>query len=156
MLSIVTRVTNCSKLPAQDLISTVRGIVNLYDRQIVRAFLRRDTFHRYWTCLIYVPRDRYSTEVRRRVETIALEVLNGAAVESSVQLTESTLARLQLVVRTDRPARGGDAATLESRIRAAVLTWDDALRDALCVRNTETRALSLMAEICPWAPSSLS
>ena len=139
---------------AQDLISTVRGIVNLYDRQIVRAFLRRDTFHRYWTCLIYVPRDRYSTEVRRRIETIALEVLNGAAVESSVQLTESTLARLQLVVRTDRPARGGDAATLESRIRAAVLTWDDALRDALCVRNSETRALSLMAEYARGLPAA--
>ena len=139
---------------AQDLISTVRGIVNLYDRQIVRAFLRRDTFHRYWTCLIYVPRDRYSTEVRRRIEAIALEVLSGAAVESSVQLTESTLARLQLVVHTNRPARGGDAATLEARIRAAVLTWDDAFRDALCERNTETRALSLMAEYARGLPAA--
>jgi len=139
---------------AEDLIETVRGIVNLYDRQIVRAFLRRDTFHRYWSCLIYVPRDRYSTEVRRRIESIAREVLNGDAVESSVHLTESTLARLQLVVRTDQAGRGGDAATLEARIRAAVLTWDDALRDALSARLPEARALSLMAEYARGFPAA--
>jgi glutamate dehydrogenase len=139
---------------ADDLISTVRGIVNLYDRQIVRVFLRRDTFHRYWSCLIYVPRDRYGTEVRRRIESIALDVLDGDAVESSVQLSESTLARLQLVVRTHRSGKGGDAATLEARIRAAVLTWDDSLREALTATHGESRALSLVAEYARGLPAA--
>jgi glutamate dehydrogenase len=139
---------------AEDLIATIRGIVNLYDRQIVRTFLRRDTFHRYWSCLIYVPRDRYSTEVRRQIESIALDVLNGNSVESTVQLSESTLARLQLIVRTDRPARGGDAATLERRIRAVVLTWDDTLRDALREIKDEAHALSLMAEYARGFPAA--
>ena len=139
---------------AEDLKVTIQGIVNLYDRQIVRAFLRRDTFHRYWSCLIYVPRDHYSTEVRRRIESIAMEVLDGDAVESTVQLSESTLARLQLNIRTARPARGGDAATLEARIRAAVLTWDDALREALTARNTDVKALSLVAEYARGLPAA--
>ncbi len=137
-----------------DLIATIREIVNLYDRQIVRAFVRRDTFHRYWSCLIYVPRERYSTEIRRRIESIAIEVLHGESVESSVQLSESSLARLQLYVRTERAARGGEAATLEAKIRSAVLTWDDALREALCADHEETRALSLMAEYARGLPAS--
>ena len=139
---------------ADDLIPTIRGIVNLYDRQIVRVFLRRDTFHRYWSCLIYVPRDRYGTEVRRKIESIALDVLDGDSVESSVQLSESTLARLQLVVRTSRSGHGGDAATLEARIRAAVLTWDDGLRDALTATVGESRALSLIAEYSRGMPAA--
>jgi len=139
---------------AEDLIPTIRGIVNLYDRQIVRVFLRRDIFHRYWSCLIYVPRDRYGTEVRRRIESIAVEVLDGDSVESSVQLSESTLARLQLVVRTSRPGHGGDAATLEARIRAAVLTWDDGLREALTALYGESKGLSLSAEYARGIPAA--
>ena len=58
-----------------ELIRTVRGIVNLYERQRVRVFLRRDTFGRFYSALIFVPRDRYNTQVRQRMES----VINAAA-----------------------------------------------------------------------------
>ena len=52
-----------------DLIRTVRGIVNLYERQRVRVFLRRDTFGRFYSApRSIVPRDRYNTQVRQRME----------------------------------------------------------------------------------------
>jgi glutamate dehydrogenase len=43
-----------------DLVRIVRGIVNLYERQQVRLFVRRDAFRRFYSCLVYVPRDRYN------------------------------------------------------------------------------------------------
>ncbi len=47
-----------------DLIRISRGVVNLYERRTVRLLARRDPYHRFYSCLIYVPRDRYNTEVR--------------------------------------------------------------------------------------------
>ena len=129
----------------EDLIPIVRGIVNLYDRQVVRLFLRRDGFQRFWSCLLYVPRDRYNTEVRRRIEAIVGEALSGTAVVSQVQLSESVLARLHLIVRTPSRNAAVDAAGVEKRIAEAVLTWTDALRTALAERADEAAALRLVA-----------
>jgi glutamate dehydrogenase len=130
---------------AEELIPIIRGIVNLYDRQVVRLFVRRDSFHRFWSCLLYVPRDRYNTEVRHRIEAIVRDAFAGTDVESQVQLSESVLARVHLIVRTPTGARVGDAAAIERRIAAAVLTWNDALRAALTARYDEAEALRLLA-----------
>jgi glutamate dehydrogenase len=128
-----------------ELIPIIRGIVNLYDRQVVRLFVRRDSYHRFWSCLLYVPRDRYNTEIRHRIEAIVREAFSGTDVESQVQLSESVLARVHLIVRTPDGARVGDAAAIERRIAAAVLTWGDALRAALTARYDEAQALRLLA-----------
>ena len=77
-----------------DLVRIVRGIVNLYERQQVRLFVRRDAFRRFYSCLVYVPRDRYNTQVRQRIEAIVREDFHGTAIESQVQLSDSVLARL--------------------------------------------------------------
>src|SRR5690606_39666220 len=76
-----------------DLIRIVRGVVNLYERRRVRVFLRRDVFHRFYSALIYVPRDRYNTQVRESLERVIREALNATALDSQVQISESALAR---------------------------------------------------------------
>ena len=115
-----------------DLIRIVRGVVNLYERRRVRVFLRRDVFARFYSALIYVPRDRYNTQVRERLESVIREALHATALESQVQISESALARVHIIVRL--PENGGpriDVAALEERIADTVRTWDDRLRDAL-------------------------
>ena len=130
----------------QDLVSIVRGIVNLYERQQVRLFVRRDAFRRFYSCLIYVPRDRYNTQVRQRIEAIVREDFRGTAIESQVQLSDSVLARLHLLVRTDpHDPHRADTALIEERITAAVRTWADGFKDALLGRYDEATALQLFA-----------
>ncbi len=51
-----------------ELIRSVRDIVNLYERSQVRLFARRDPFGRFYSCLVYVPRDRYDSRVGARIE----------------------------------------------------------------------------------------
>jgi glutamate dehydrogenase len=127
-----------------DLMESVRGIVNLYERAQVRVFVRRDRFQRYYSCLLFVPRDRYNTQVRQRIEAIVLESLNGTAVESQISLSDSALARVHLLVRSRTGDRMPVTTTeLEKRITAAVRTWFDTLRDALIVRHGEPKGLSL-------------
>jgi len=127
-----------------DLIRIVRGVVNLYERRTVRLLVRRDPYHRFYSCLVYVPRDRYNTEVRQRIEQIACEGFAGVSVESQAQISGASHARLHVVVRTD-PARRHkpDFAQIEHRIAEAALTWADRLREVLIARRGEAAGLSL-------------
>jgi glutamate dehydrogenase len=121
-----------------DLIRIVRGVVNLYERQRVRVFLRRDVFARFYSALVYVPRDRYNTQVREKVEAMIRDALSATALESQVQISESALARVHIIARL--PEGGGpriDVAALEERIADAVRTWDDRLREALIAEYGE-------------------
>ncbi len=115
-----------------ELVKSFRGIVNLYERRRVRLLVRRDPYQRFFSCLLYVPRDRYNTQARVRIERILLEELAGESLEAQVQISESTLARLHLLVRTD-PARevSANVERIERRIAETLRTWDDRLREAL-------------------------
>jgi glutamate dehydrogenase len=115
-----------------DLARTTMGILNLQERQRVRLFVRRDAFRRFFSCLVYVPREKYTTSVRHKVEAILLEAFDGHAIDSSVQIFDSPLARVHFIVRTapgDRPRI--NIADIESAIAEVVVTWTDRLRDEL-------------------------
>src|SRR6267142_2742037 len=127
-----------------DLVRIVRGVVNLYERRTVRLLVRRDPYHRFYSCLVYVPRDRYNTEVRQRIEQIALAGFAGTSVESHAQISGASHARLHVVVRTDPGQRHRpDFPEIERRIGEAALTWPDRLRELLTERRGEAAGLAL-------------
>ncbi|MGC1730787.1 MAG: NAD-glutamate dehydrogenase, partial [Steroidobacteraceae bacterium] len=128
----------------RDLIPIVRGVVNLYERRTVRLLVRRDPYHRFYSCLVYVPRDRYNTEVRQRIEQIALAGFAGTGVESQAQISGASHARVHVVVQTD-PGRQhkADLHGIERRIGQAALTWNDRLREVLVARRGEAAGLAL-------------
>ncbi|MBS0418494.1 MAG: NAD-glutamate dehydrogenase [Proteobacteria bacterium] len=127
-----------------DLIRIARGVVNLYERRTVRMLVRRDPYHRFYSCLIYVPRDRYSTEVRQRFEKIVLDGFNGKSVETQVQISGSNHARVHVVVHTDPESRAKvDYMAVERRIAEAALTWSDRLRDIVVEHKGEAAGLAL-------------
>ena len=129
-----------------DLVRIVRGVVNLYERRTVRLLARRDPYHRFYSCLVYVPRDRYNTEVRQRIEQIILDGFEGKSVESQVQISDSNHARVHVVVRTDpNDKRKVDFDAIEKRIAAAAKSWNDGLRTVLVERQDEASALALAA-----------
>lgn len=130
-----------------DLVRMVRGIVNLYERVQVRLFVRRDAFLRFYSCLVFVPRDRYNTQARERIERLALQAFGGQAIESQVQLSESVLARLHMLVRTPlKASRQVDAAGLERQIMESVRTWLDHLKEGLRETHEETESLRLLRD----------
>ncbi len=127
-----------------ELIRILRGIVNLYERHQVRLFVRRDAYERFYSCLVYAPRDRYNTQVRERIEAIMRDRFAGTHIESQVQISESALARLHLLVRTKpgaTPVR--DIGAIEQEIAIAATTWGDRLRSSLLQQADETRGLEL-------------
>ena len=139
--------------PVAELIASVRGIVNLYERRRVRLFVRRDSFERFYSCLVYVPRDRYNTEVRERIERIVRQRFGGTHVETQVQISDSMLARLHMLVRTPQGARRVEnIPAIEAEIAAAAATWEDRLQQALISRGVERSAVELAARYAKTFP----
>ncbi|MDQ2780073.1 MAG: NAD-glutamate dehydrogenase [Pseudomonadota bacterium] len=120
------------------------GILHLGERQRLRLFIRRDPFERFISCLIYVPRDAYSTEMRYRFIDILTRCFNGSAADFDVLLSDTVLARIHITVRTtpdEIPAY--DRADVEARLAAASRRWEDELRDALVDELGEAEGLKL-------------
>ncbi len=117
------------EISAEELIPIALGVLRLSERKQTRLFLRRDRYGRYMSCLVYLPRDRYTTQVRLRTQEILREALNGASVDYSATIGDSALARLHVVVRAERgrTVPQVDAAALERRLAAAVRSWDEDL-----------------------------
>src|SRR5690606_11274137 len=129
-----------------DLARITNGILALQERRRVRLFARRDPFGRFYSCLVYMPRDQYNRRARERVEEILLRGLQRIDVEAEVRMSESALARLAVTVRTDprKPFELPDLDALEREIGAAVRSWQDRLREALLAALPEDEALGLV------------
>jgi glutamate dehydrogenase len=124
----------------------VTGIFGLQERPRVRLLLRRDPFRRFYSCLVFVPREKYNTQVRQRIERVIGEAFSAISMESQVQIAESNLARIHIVARTlPREAVRIDTEKLERRVALAVRSWTDDFKTALLARFDEAYALQLFA-----------
>ncbi len=140
-----------------ELMTLVRGVVNLYERRTTRLLARRDPFGRFWSFMVYVPRDRYTTDVRHRIEQILLAAAAGVGLESQVQISESSHARVHVLVRTAENltrSRTPDFAALQNRISAAATTWSDRLRAALDSAHEPGAAIRLFERYAQAFPLS--
>lgn len=136
--------------PVPELAAIVEKVAHLKERRQVRMFVRRDPYGRYLSCLIYLPRDRYTTSVRRRMEGILLRALGGASMEYTARVTESVLARLQFVVRmpVGEAMAEVDIQSLERELTRATRSWDDEFAD-LIVEEDNADRLTTLARALP-------
>ncbi len=133
----------------------VTGIFGLQERPRVRVLVRRDTFRRFYSCLVFVPREKYNTQVRQRIEKVIREAFNAFNIESQVQIAESTLARIHIVARTNPSEETRvDADALERRVAAAVRSWLDSFKAALLSRFDEAYALQLFGKYAQAFPAA--
>ena len=131
------------------------GIFGLHERPRVRVLLRRDPFRRFYSCLIYVPREKYNTQVRERIERVIRDAFAATNLESQVQIAESNLARIHIVARTlPTDETRLDAEALENRVAAAVRSWMDSFKAALLARFDEAYALQLFATYAQAFPAA--
>ena len=140
---------------SDDLLRTAMGILHLGDRQRFRLFVRRDPFERFLSCLIYAPRENYTTELREKWQQILVKAFNGSSSEFNVHLSESVLARIQITVRT-RPGYipPFDVRVLEAGLVESARRWDDDLKRALVESLGEARGIELMRRFGDAFPAS--
>jgi len=115
-----------------ELFDITTGILRLQEHQRTRLFVRRDRFDRFISCLVFVPRDKYNTDLRQRIQKLLVQAFNGTSCEFTPLLSESPLARIQLTVRGEPGTMPEvDTRELEARIVQATRRWQDDLAQAL-------------------------
>ncbi|WMT02016.1 NAD-glutamate dehydrogenase [Lysobacter yananisis] len=129
----------------EELLKTTSGILGLQERVRSKLFLRRDRYGRYFSVLVYIPRERFNTDVRLRVEAMLKDRLHGEHVDTTVHIGESPLAQVHLIVR---PKSGEavevDNAAIEAQLAEIVRNRQDDLREALVRNNGEQQGLALI------------
>jgi len=119
------------QISVDELLPIALGVLRLRERKQTRLFLRRDVYGRYMSCMVYLPRDRYTTNVRLRATEILRAALNGKTVDYSAMIGDAALARLHIVVRGERgvPMPRVNAEELERAVATAARSWDEDLAD---------------------------
>ncbi|GGJ18720.1 NAD-glutamate dehydrogenase [Streptomyces brasiliensis] len=135
--------------PVDELRSIVTSVLYLQERRRLRLYLRQDEYGRYYSALVYLPRDRYTTGVRLRIIDILKEELGGTSVDFTAWNTESILSRLHFVVRvpqgTELPQLSdADKERIEARLVEAARSWADGFAEALNAECGEERAAELL------------
>ncbi|PKO62081.1 MAG: NAD-glutamate dehydrogenase, partial [Betaproteobacteria bacterium HGW-Betaproteobacteria-18] len=129
------------------------GILRLQERQRVRVFLRRDPFGRFTSAQVFVPRDRYNTELRSRIGDELCRALDGQSIEYTPTLTNSPLARIHYFIRAGQQAPVNvDVSALEARITQLSLRWEDDCKQALLHIHGESQGLALAARFADSFP----
>ncbi|WP_305091945.1 NAD-glutamate dehydrogenase [Prescottella sp. R16] len=129
--------TELFSIDTDALVGTMTAVLNIGLRRQVRLFMREDPFGRFVSCLVYLPRDRYTTAVRLRMQKILLAELGGGSIEYTVRVSEGDLAMLHVTIRRAPGARDATVDTseanrlrLQSRLAEASRSWDDRFTDA--------------------------
>ncbi|MDN5795561.1 MAG: NAD-glutamate dehydrogenase [Intrasporangium sp.] len=141
---------------ADQLADIATTVVHLQERRKTKLFLRRDDFGRFVSCLVYLPRDRYNTAVRLRIEAILLRALDGQTIDFTTRVTESSLAQLHYVVRMspDQEIPDVDVAAVEQRVIDATRTWDEDLSEVLLAERGPEGSAQTMATYAKALPEA--
>ncbi|MFD4586670.1 NAD-glutamate dehydrogenase [Streptomyces sp. NPDC058434] len=134
--------------PVDELRSIVTSVLYLQERRRLRLYLRQEEYGRYYSALVYLPRDRFNTTVRERLTGILKEDLGGTSVDFTLMSTESVLTRLHFVVRVPSGTElthltDADKERLEARLAEAARSWADGFTEALNAELGEERAAEL-------------
>ncbi|WP_236793931.1 NAD-glutamate dehydrogenase [Amycolatopsis sp. GM8] len=122
------------------LYSTAIGAITLSDRRRLRLFLRRDPYGRFYSCLVFLPRDRYTTRTRLAMQEVLLDELDGTNLEYGTRVGETALAQIHYTVHTDPNRRRVEPDTLhiQERLNEAVRSWDDLMVEAILAERRES------------------
>ena len=132
-------------LGADELHDTAVGILHLQERRRIRLFIHRERFGRFFSCIVYVPRERFNTANRIAIQEILEKALGSHGSEFNVYLAESVLARLYFLMRVRSDADPQfDVAEIEDRLRQATRSWHDDLNEAALEHFGEARGQQLM------------
>ncbi|MEM9999709.1 MAG: NAD-glutamate dehydrogenase [Pseudomonadota bacterium] len=138
------------QVPTADLARHADAIVALHDRPRVRVLSRPDAFDRFVSVIVFVPRERYSSDVRAKISQRLAEIYDGRVSAYYPAFPEGALARLHVII-----GRGGDetpkvsAAKLEADIADIIMTWEDKLSQAIHAASDgdQTALVNAVAEL---------
>jgi glutamate dehydrogenase len=120
------------QLDTDELYHVVMGTLFIQERRQTRLFMRKDTSGRFVSCLVYVPRDIFNTNLRIKIQDILMHHLNGLDVDFNTYISESVLARTHITIKVDPDVCSElDVEKVEQKIIDVSQSWEDDLEISL-------------------------
>lgn len=122
----------------KDLGPTIVGILQMQERGISKLFVRRDVFGRFFSCMVYVPRERYNTQLRKETQQLFQQAFNSdQEVEFTTYFSESVYARTHYIVRVADNNVEMDVKKIEKNMIELSKSWNDKLKTTLLTEHGE-------------------
>ncbi len=120
------------QIDVDTLLGFATEILSLELKPKTRAFVRYDTFGRFASVLIFVARDRFSTEKRIRICDYLAEAFGGEVTKVTPFFTNAPLVRLHVIIwRSEKEPIGPAPEDIDARIEDIVRSWREVLRERL-------------------------
>jgi glutamate dehydrogenase len=111
----------------------------------VRVLPRRDRFDRFVSLLVYVPRDRHSSEVRKQIGEYLAQVYKGHVSAYYPYFAEGPLVRIHFIIgRIEGETPNPNRNEVEQAVSEIVLTWTDRLKEILTTDFDVSKAHALL------------
>ncbi len=130
-----------------ELFEIITGVARIKERHMVRLFMRRDPYGKFVSCIVYVPRDEFSTQIRIAIQNLIGKAIDAEEHEFTTYFSESVLARTHIVFRVKPETVGEiDVKRLEKQVVDITRSWEDQFYAALCETYGEEKAAKLYAQ----------
>ena len=140
---------------AEELLHVAMGVLQMQERDMTRLFVRKEPFGRFVTAMVYVPRERYNTQLRKETQVLLQKAFgSNEAVEFTTYFSESVLARTHYLVRISDSHVEYKVKDIERNLVEAARTWEDKLESALIGVYGEARGRELIAKYVNAFPRS--
>lgn len=127
-----------------ELYELAMGILQLQERRVIRLFARKDVYGRFMSCLVYVPREYFNSELREAMQEILMREFHALDITFDTRFSESILARIHFILRVDpKKPLVYDLKEIENKLIEVSRTWKDDLKDVLIEHNGEEKGLAL-------------
>lgn len=130
-----------------ELLEVGMGVVQMQDRDLLRLFVRKDPFGRFFSCMVYVTKERYNTELRFKTQQIFKNYFRSDQdVEFTTYFSESPLARTHYIVRVDNNNQDINVKAIERDLMEASSSWDDRLTQSIMGNFGENKGTELVKQ----------
>jgi glutamate dehydrogenase len=107
------------------------GINLLNSRPDLDVFIRPDILHRYYSVLVYVPKEEYDTKIRLKVQQVTEEHLHGVVAAQYITIDEKPLARLLYMIATESVILPEyDIDVIRQKLIEVCTPWEDRMKKA--------------------------
>ncbi len=138
-----------------ELYPMVTAISQLQDKNRLRLFTRIDHYQRFVSCLVYIPRHKFDTELRIKIQNLLTQAFGGESSNFTTEFNELHHARVHIHVRTiPGKVKPVDTALLEDKLGALMQDWSDEYARALSEELGESEANRIISNYGDSVPAA--
>lgn len=139
----------------EELYELTTGILHLQERKQIRLFMRKDAYGRFFSCLVFVPREIFNTELSLQMQDVLMETLHGLESTFTTYFSDSALARIHFIIRVNPQIPiEFNVAAIEKKLIAVARSWIDELKTHLIDQFGEAEGLRYCAKYRKAFPAS--